>query len=198
VLRRREREAQWRKRVGAWRQSGLSQSAFCRREALAPADFSWWKHELARRDGLSSADRAASSSLVGPQFVPLQVTAVQARGACALELRNGRRLQIEDGADATDMRRSFDKLAEMTRSVLAQDPLSGHLFVFFNRPRDRVKILFWDRSGFCLYYKRLEEGSFRPPQNSSGQIGAAELTLILEGIALAGAKRQPRYSPRKM
>jgi len=101
-------------------------------------------------------------------------------------------------AQDTDMRRSFDKLAEMTRSVLAQDPLSGHLFVFFNRPRDRVKILFWDRSGFCLYYKRLEEGSFRPPQDSGGQIGAAELTLILEGIDLAGAKRQPRYSLRKM
>lgn len=98
-------------------------------------------------------------------------------------------------AQATDMRRSFDKLAEMTRSVLAQDPLSGHLFVFFNRPRDRVKILFWDRSGFCLYYKRLEEGSFRVPKldNSSAQIDAAELALILEGIDLAGATRQKRF-----
>ena len=103
-------------------------------------------------------------------------------------------------AEVTDMRRSFDKLAEMTRAVLAQDPLSGHLFVFFNRPRDRVKILFWDRSGFCLYYKRLEEGCFRPPEGRPGgqPISAAELTLILEGIELAGAKRQPRYAPRKM
>jgi transposase len=99
-------------------------------------------------------------------------------------------------AQATDMRRSFDKLAEMTRGVLAQDPLSGHLFVFFNRPRDRVKILFWDRSGFCLYYKRLEQGAFRVPQLDGGgaQLDAAELTLILEGIELAGARRQKRFS----
>ena len=99
-------------------------------------------------------------------------------------------------SQATDMRRSFDKLAEMTRSVLAQDPLSGHLFVFFNRPRDRVKILFWDRSGFCLYYKRLEEGAFRVPKLDTGgvQIDAAELALILEGIDLAGATRHKRFS----
>ncbi len=99
-------------------------------------------------------------------------------------------------AQATDMRRSFDKLAEMTRSVLAQDPLSGHLFVFFNKPRDRVKILFWDRSGFCLYYKRLEEGSFRVQALDKGgaQIDAAELALILEGIELAGSTRQKRFS----
>ena len=98
-------------------------------------------------------------------------------------------------AQATDMRRSFDKLAEMTRSVLAQDPFSGHLFVFFNRPRDRVKILFWDRSGFCLYYKRLEEGAFRVPKLDTGgvQLDAAELTLILEGIDLAGATRHKRF-----
>ena len=99
-------------------------------------------------------------------------------------------------ADATDMRRSFDKLAEMTRSVLSQDPMSGHLFVFFNRPRDRVKILFWDRSGFCLYYKRLEQGCFCPPESKYGrhEIAAAELTLILEGIELAGSTRQKRFS----
>lgn len=99
-------------------------------------------------------------------------------------------------AQSTDMRRSFDKLAEMTRSVLAQDPFSGHLFVFFNRPRDRVKILFWDRSGYCLYYKRLEEGSFRVPKLGEGgvQLDAAELALILEGIELAGSRRQKRFS----
>ena len=101
-------------------------------------------------------------------------------------------------AEATDMRRSFDKLAELTCSVLAQDPFSGHLFVFFNRPRDRVKILFWDESGFCLYYKRLEEGAFRVPQVDGGgaRIEAAELLLILEGLELAGAKRRPRFEFR--
>ena len=99
-------------------------------------------------------------------------------------------------AESTDMRRSFDKLAEMTRSLLAQDPFSGHLFVFFNKPRDRVKILFWDRSGFCVYYKRLEQGSFRLPKIDGGiaQLDAAELALILEGIELAGARRQKRFS----
>lgn len=96
-------------------------------------------------------------------------------------------------AQSTDMRRSFDKLAEMTRSQLLQDPFSGHLFIFFNRPRDRVKILFWDRSGFCLYYKRLEEGHFRPLENRL-EISAAELTLILEGIELADSKQQKRFS----
>jgi transposase len=99
-------------------------------------------------------------------------------------------------AEATDMRRSFDRLAEMTRSVLQKDPFSGHLFVFFNRPRDRVKLLFWDRSGFCLYYKRLERGAFCLPQieGASAEIEAAELALILEGIELAGARRQKRFS----
>ena len=54
-----------------------------------------------------------------------------------------------------DMRRSLDGLASMTREILKEDPLSGHLFVFFNRRRDRTKILLWDRSGLCLYYNHL-------------------------------------------
>jgi len=96
-----------------------------------------------------------------------------------------------------DMRRSFDKLAEQTRQVIGQNPFSGHLFVFFNRPRDRVKILHWDRSGFCLYYKRLEQGAFRLPAVACGvlELEAAELTLILEGIELAGARRRTRFTP---
>ena len=99
-------------------------------------------------------------------------------------------------AQATDMRRSFDKLAEMTRELLTQDPLSGHLFVFFNRPCNRVKLLFWDRSGFCLYYKRLERGTFclARIEGAIAEIEAAELALILEGIELAGARRQKRFS----
>jgi len=100
----------------------------------------------------------------------------------------------------TDMRRSFDTLAAMVREVLKQDPLSGHLFVFLNRPRDRVKILFWDRSGYALWYKRLEQGVFRLPESrdaSDVEIDATELALILEGIDLSKAERGKRYSLRR-
>ena len=101
-----------------------------------------------------------------------------------------------------DMRRSLDGLAAMTREVIREDPLSGHLFVFFNRRRDRTKILFWDRSGLCLYYKRLEKGVFRLSELERAQrvgveIEAAELALILEGIDLSGAQRRPRFIPRQ-
>jgi len=102
----------------------------------------------------------------------------------------------------TDMRRSLDGLAAMTREIIRQDPLSGHLFVFFNRRRDRVKILFWDRSGLCLWYKRLEAGVFRLPVPSnphrhSVEMESVELSLILEGIDLRGARRRKRFVPRK-
>ncbi len=101
-----------------------------------------------------------------------------------------------------DMRRSLDGLAAMTREILREDPLSGHLFVFFNRRRDRTKILFWDRSGLCLYYKRLEKGVFRPSALTAAdtertEIEAAELTLLLEGIDLGHAKRRARFVPQK-
>ncbi len=91
-----------------------------------------------------------------------------------------------------DMRRSFDGLAAITRYLIGQDPLSGHLFVFFNRRRDRVKVLFWDRTGLCLWYKRLEEGLFTLPTasdaNTAGvELTSADLSLILEGIDLSGA-----------
>jgi transposase len=101
-------------------------------------------------------------------------------------------------AQPADMRRSFDGLAAMARDVVRQDPLSGHLFVFCNRKTDRVKVLWWDRSGLCLWYKRLERGLFRFPRHNATtyELEAAELTLILEGIELAGAKRRPRFEPR--
>ena len=98
----------------------------------------------------------------------------------------------------TDMRRSFDGLAMMTRGNMGQDPLSGHLFVFFNRRGDRVKIMFWDRSGFCIWYKRLEQGVFRLPQSivnmPNPEVEVADLSLILEGIDLSSARRRKRFS----
>lgn len=100
-------------------------------------------------------------------------------------------------AQPVDLRASFDRLAEAARSVARQDPLSGHLFVFRNRRGDRLKVLFWDRTGFVVWYKRLEVGYFRyPPVPGLGgciEMAAPDLALMLEGIDLAGAKRQRRY-----
>ena len=109
-----------------------------------------------------------------------------------------RSVRIFIATEPTDMRRSFDRLSEMARRVVGQDPLSGHFFVFFNRPRDRVKILVWERGGFAIWYKRLEEGFFKLPPAKGGvlELDAAELTLILEGIELADAEKQPRYCAR--
>jgi transposase len=96
-----------------------------------------------------------------------------------------------------DLRRSFDSLAACTQELLEQDPLSGHLFVFRNRPGDRVKILYWDRTGYCLWYKRLEKGTFRLPSGEGGvEISAAELVLLLEGLDLAGARQRRRFVRR--
>ena len=96
------------------------------------------------------------------------------------------------------MRYGFDRLAMLAQTVLGHDPFSGHLFVFFSKRGDRCKILSWDRSGFCLWYKRLEQGAFRLPRHGTDthrlEVSIAELSLILEGIDLAGAKRRKRYA----
>jgi len=97
--------------------------------------------------------------------------------------------------EPADMRRSFDGLARMTQEILREDPLSGHLFVFRNRRGDRLKVLWWDRDGFALFYKRLEAGSFVFPLGEGQRlcVTAAELASILEGIDLSQARRFPRY-----
>ena len=95
-----------------------------------------------------------------------------------------------------DMRRSFDGLAQMVREFLAADPLSGHLFVFRSKRGDRVKLLYWDTDGLAIWYKRLEEGTFRFPTAATGhgvEIGAADLQMLLDGIDLTSVKRHKRY-----
>ena len=108
-------------------------------------------------------------------------------------------VQIFLARQPTDMRKPFDGLAEMVRQHMDGDPLSGHLFVFVNRRGDRVKILYWDRSGYTLYYKRLEAGRFHlpHPKDSTLQIPPAELTLMLEGIDLSTARRRKRFDLEK-
>lgn len=98
----------------------------------------------------------------------------------------------------TDMRRGFPGLSGEVKSTLAEDPLSGHLFLFRNRRRDRIKILFWDGDGYVIFYKQLARGSFEfpeanDPQAASVQIRASELAMLLDGIELRGRRRRPRY-----
>jgi transposase len=95
----------------------------------------------------------------------------------------------------TDMRRSFDSLSRMASEVCGESPFSGHLFVFCNRARDRLKILYWDVDGYALWYKRLEKGYFRFPAASEDRIemSSEELWGILSGIDIHSAKRQKRY-----
>ena len=99
---------------------------------------------------------------------------------------------------AVDMRKSFDGLANAARSVVEEDPLSGHLFAFFNRKRTMMKAVYWDRNGYCLLAKRLERGTFvLPPGGTRGavELEAAELALIVEGIDLTNGRRRPRWTP---
>jgi transposase len=93
------------------------------------------------------------------------------------------------------MRRGFDTLALMVREVLQEDPLSGHLFVFRNRRGDRVKLLYWDRDGFAIWYKRLEKGTFHLPQQADGEaeIDATRLAMMLEGVDFRFVRRRVRY-----
>jgi transposase len=103
---------------------------------------------------------------------------------------------------AVDGRKGADSLMVLVRDVLCHDPLSGHLFIFFSKRRDRVRIVYWDRNGFAMWTKRLERGRFCPTFSADGRLGvsdieAAELALIIEGIDLAGARRRARWEPRK-
>jgi transposase len=94
------------------------------------------------------------------------------------------------------MRRSFDGLSMMAEHVIGCNPYAGHLLVFSNRRTDRVKILYWDRDGWAIWYKRLEAGTFQFPFAETGrkEIAAWELAVLLEGIDLSKGKRRKRYS----
>jgi len=98
---------------------------------------------------------------------------------------------------ACDMRKSFDGLHAMVREHLELDPFAGHLFVFASRRRDRLKILYWDRDGFAVWSKRLEEGTYAVPFGEAAErrreITAQELGALLSGIDLAQAERRRRY-----
>ena len=101
---------------------------------------------------------------------------------------------------AIDGRKGADSLVAMIRSVFLADPLTGHLYVFFSKRRDRVRVVYWDRNGFAMWSKRVEIGRFQASFSADEKLALnalerAELVLILDGIELAGARHRPRWSP---
>jgi len=111
-------------------------------------------------------------------------------------------VQIYLAVGQVDMRRGHDGLAAIVRGQWKVDLYGGHLFVFLGRRADRCKILFWDRGGFVLYYKRLERGRFRLPvvssEAASVSIDATELAMLLDGIDVVAVKRPPKWEPPKI
>jgi transposase len=112
-------------------------------------------------------------------------------------------VRIYVAAEPVDLRKGFDGLAAATRQLIREDPLSGHLFVFINRRRDRLKVLVWERSGYLLLYKRLERGRFQLPLSPAVgdrhvEMGATDLALMMEGIDLRGARRRKCWAPQKV
>jgi transposase len=95
---------------------------------------------------------------------------------------------------AADMRKGFDGLAGIVRDELRDDPLSGTLFVFLNRSRDKIKALYWDRDGYAMWTKRLDQGRFALPTEGGGVIGMSELALLLDGVSVKVVKRSVRWT----
>ncbi len=100
--------------------------------------------------------------------------------------------------EACDMRKGFNGLSGLVRNELEKDPLSGDVFIFINRRRNKMKLLVWDRSGFLMYYKSLEKGTFELPMFKEGELDKAiswsDLVLILEGVVLSSIEKRKRFS----
>lgn len=110
----------------------------------------------------------------------------------------GSRTRVFLALGVTDMRKSFDTLGELVRSVIGEDPLSGHVFVFCNRGRNRIKVLVFDRGGYWLVARRLERGTFAWPKSDASnarrmELRASELAALLDGIDLSRARRRAWY-----
>ena len=109
-------------------------------------------------------------------------------------------VRIYLAAEPADMRKGPDGLAALVRKQFDEDVFSGHLFCFLSKRRDRAKLLWWDRGGFVVYYKRLERGRFRRPSpdaDGNVRLTVAELHSLLEGIDLSKARRTRLWEPRR-
>jgi len=111
-------------------------------------------------------------------------------------------VKVYIATEPVDGRKGADSLMVLVRDALLHDPLNGQLYAFFSRRCDRVRIVYWDRTGFAMWSKRLERGRYHPIFSQDGRLSArsieaAHLALILEGIDLAAARHRPRWQPTR-
>ena len=205
------RADEWAEQIAAQRRSGMSVKQFCKEQRLTEYSFYAWCKRLQEKGPVRFA-------LVERSARRQERTA---EAVLELVLATGERLRIGTGVDTAtlravldvlrtasvrvylclapcDMRKSFDSLQALVREHLELDAFAGHLFVFTSRRKDRVKILYWDRDGFAVWSKRLEEGTYAVPFGDGGaerrrEITAQELGALLSGIDLSTAKRRKRY-----
>lgn len=107
-------------------------------------------------------------------------------------------IQVFMATEPVDLRKGFDGLSAAVQTVFDRNVLDGHLFLFLNRRRDRVKVLWWDRDGLAVFYKRLELGSYEIPRHAPGdkqlRLDATQLSLLLNGVQLDSVKHRRRYT----
>jgi transposase len=107
-------------------------------------------------------------------------------------------VQVFMAVDPVDLRKGFDALSAAVETVFDRNVLDGHLFLFLNRRRDRLKILWWDRDGLAIFYKRLERGTYEIPRYAPGckqlRLDATQLSLLLNGVELDSVKHRLRYT----
>ncbi|MDO1444624.1 IS66 family insertion sequence element accessory protein TnpB [Rhodocytophaga aerolata] len=92
-----------------------------------------------------------------------------------------------------DMRKSFDALSGIVTGAMGKDALSGDVYIFIGKSRDKIKLLVWEKGGFVLYYKRLESGTFHLPKRQDGSLSYSELCLLIEGVEVEVTHRRKRY-----
>ncbi|MDC0716142.1 IS66 family insertion sequence element accessory protein TnpB [Nannocystis bainbridge] len=167
-------QERWRAHVDAWKSSGLSSRAYAAKAGVNQRTLTWWKSKLASAG--ATEQLAAPAADAGVIELDVGGVHVQVRGrveAEALALARARRaggapmiptsVRIFVCTQPLDMRRSFDGLAAAAKQMLGEDPRSGALFMFTNRRSNRLKVLWWDKNGYCLLCKRLHQALFRLP-----------------------------------